>query len=231
MIKEIDPNHPTMTAESVPSNGYAFGFIRYDLSSIDVMGYNTFKNVNRIYSQIYGKKGWKRAYIVSEWGPNGHWETKDTEWGAPKEPSMSDKINQMKGHWETINKDSVYFLGSYAFYWGFKYEITDTWFSMFSKEGYKSGQVNFLKDAWTGKKAENQAPVITDMYIEPGNKFDNVYLKANSIYTAKVHALDPEMDTLRYKWEIWQEDFEYYTKGMYQHNMDYGPATFDWTLS
>lgn len=221
MIKEKDTNHPTMTAVPVPPLRNRIGSFRYIMPHIDILGYNAFERINSMYDKIYGKKAWNKAYMVTEWGPTGHWEITDTEWGAPKELSMEGKVNLMKKNWTKMHEDSVYFLGSYAFYWGFKYEITHTWFSMFSEEGYESEQVHFLQYAWSGKKPENQAPKITHLSIDPGDKNDNVYLKAGEIYSAKVFAHDPEMDSLTYRWELRQEEYKFYETGIFQHNMDY----------
>lgn len=221
MIKEVDPNHPTMTAVSVPTNSNKYGSFRHIMPYVDIKGFNSFKSIDRLHDRVYEKRGWGKAYIVSEWGPTGHWETKDTEWGAPKEPTMKEKLRLMKSYWKTINKDSVYFLGSYAFYWGFKYEITHTWFSMFSEEGHESDQVKFLKYAWSGKEAENKAPSISHLYIDVGDKNDNIYLTASQKYTAKVFAEDPDLDSISYRWELRKEEYNFQEKSTYQHNMKY----------
>lgn len=221
MIKEVDPNHPTMTAVPVPPLRNRIGSFRHILTHIDILGYNAFNSLPKMYDKIYGPKGWGKAYMLSEWGPSGHWEIMDTEWGAPKELSTKDKVSIMENHWNMMHKDSVFFLGSYAFYWGFKYEITHTWFSMFSGEGYESEQVKFLKKVWSGKNPDNMAPEIQYMFISPGAKSDNVYLEAGEIYSAEVLAHDVENDSLIYRWEIRQEENKFYETGIFHHNMDY----------
>lgn len=221
MIKEVDPNHPTMTAIPVPPLKNRIGSFKYIMPHVDILGYNAFDRINTMYDKIYDKKGWNKAYMLTEWGPSGHWEITDTEWGAPKEHSMKEKVDLMKNYWEKMHEDSVYFLGSYAFYWGFKYEITHSWFSMFSQEGYESEQVKFLQKVWSGKNPDNLAPEIQYMFISPGAKSDNVYLEAGEIYSAEVMANDVENDSLTYRWEIRQEEYKFYETGIFQHNMDY----------
>lgn len=221
MIKEVDPNHPTMTAVPVPTNKNRFGSFRHIMPHVDIKGFNSFDFIDRLHDRVYEKKGWGKAYILSEWGPTGHWETTDTEWGAPKELTMAKKVELMESYWETLHKDKVYFLGSYAFYWGFKHEITHTWFSMFSEEGYESDQIKFLKYAWSGEKSENKAPIISHMSIGLDEKMDNVYLYANEKYSAKVITDAHEHDDLSFRWELRQEEYNYREKGMYQHNMKY----------
>ncbi|WP_373494071.1 glycoside hydrolase family 2 TIM barrel-domain containing protein [Aquiflexum sp.] len=208
MIKEVDPNHPTMTAVDVFSKKNKIGSYRYIMPNIDILGFNAFKTLGNMYDRVYEKKGWGKAYILSEWGPNGHWEVTDTEWGAPKELKNSEKREMMEKYWNNINKDTTLFLGSYAFYWGFKHEATHTWFSLFSKDGSETASVNFLKYAWSGERAENLAPNVNDLSIETNQGLvnDNVYLESNQIYNAIADTDDSEGDSLRYKWEIRPEE-------------------------
>jgi beta-galactosidase/beta-glucuronidase len=207
MIKEVDPNHPTMTAVDAFFNKNRLFLYKSITPNIDIIGFNSFKVVDRIYQNIYGDKGLGKAYILSEWGPDGHWEVTNTEWGAPKELRNSEKRKLMEKNWSTINKDSALFLGSYAFYWGSKQEATHTWFSLFSEDGLETESVNFLKYAWSGKKAKNLAPNIENLFIETsdGLVYDNVYLESNRKYTAMALADDPEGDSLSFKWEIRNE--------------------------
>jgi beta-galactosidase/beta-glucuronidase len=147
MIKEVDPNHPTMTAVDGTIIQERLALYKFIMPSIDILGFNAFKSINRLSDNVYGKYGWDKAYIISEWGSTGHWEITDTEWGAPKELNNSQKHDLMEEYWNTIKKDSTLLLGSYAFYWGSKQEATHTWFSLFSEDGFETASVNFLKYA------------------------------------------------------------------------------------
>jgi len=82
MIKELDPNHPTIVAVNNSSKNHTL--TRLVLSNIDILGFNSFKNLNSTAEKVYGEKGWKKAYIFSEWGSWGHWQVTDTEWELPK---------------------------------------------------------------------------------------------------------------------------------------------------
>lgn len=223
MIKEVDPNHPTMTAIDAPSESHFLGIYKHLLPNIDIMGFNSFKKINGLYDKIYGKNGWGRAYILSEWGSYGHWEVTETEWGAPKELKNSEKRELMQSHWNTAQKDSVFFLGGYAFYWGFKHEATHTWFSMFTASGEETSSVKFLQYAWSGKKASNIAPEVQEMYIEAndGPRNDNVYLTNAQQYSAVVIAEDLDGDRLNYKWEIRQEENYFLNKATTSYPMEY----------
>ncbi|MBN7803226.1 DUF4434 domain-containing protein [Algoriphagus aestuariicola] len=222
MIHETDPNHPVMT--SIP---VGFEFDRYTLSfllmpDVDILGFNAFARLPDVYSQVYGPTGWGKPYILSEWGPSGHWELKDnTEWGAPKELSSSEKAKIVDGYWETIEKDSALYLGNYAFYWGHKFEVTHTWFSLFSQEGYETESLNVLRSKWSGNDSINWAPRIDSVGIESTMRRYNYYLLGDSVYQASVHAHDPDNDSLSYRWELRHEGLDFYQSGKFDYNMEH----------
>ena len=210
MVKEIDPNHPTMTAISALSKKKlkTYTFSRHIMPNIDIIGINAFNAIENMHERIYGQKGWDKAYIFSEWGPSGHWEISHNDWGAPRELKNSEKRDLMKKNWDILKNDTALFVGSYAFYWGFKHEATHTWFSLFSEEGFETSSVNFLKYAWSGEQAKNMAPNIDSLFIETMNglEYDNVYLENSMEFSAIAYANDPERDSLTYKWEIRPEE-------------------------
>ncbi|MCL6260775.1 hypothetical protein M3O96_16860 [Aquiflexum sp. TKW24L] len=208
MVKEVDPNHPTMTAVDFLSGKTKIGSIEKIIPNIDILGYNIFKSPLDIHDAMYKNNGWSKAYIISEWGPTGHWSIPNSEWGAPIELKNSTKRELMEKHWNLMNNDSVFFLGSYAFYWGFKHEATHTWFSLFSSDGSETESVNFLRYAWSGENTKNLAPIVENLFIETkeGLVSDNVYLANYQDYTAVATVDDPEGDALTYKWEIRHEE-------------------------
>lgn len=219
MVKEVDPNHPTMTA--IPSQ--FIGRSKYLMSDIDILGYNGFRSLEPFYIQNknYGRSGWGRAYLYTEWGPPGHWEVNDTEWGAPLEMKTQEKLAYMEKNWNLMNQDSIAFLGSYSFYWGYKYEITHTWFSHFSEDGLEAESIDFLKSAWNGEPFENSAPTISEILINNQLPKLNLYLKADSAYSAKPFIDFQEQDSLTYKWEIRPEESKFHEVDKFHYNMKY----------
>ncbi len=62
-----------------------------------------------------------RPYIVSEFGPEGYWETNLADWFAPMEQALPDKIATLKAGYEECRiGDSDQCLGGLVFYWGQK---------------------------------------------------------------------------------------------------------------
>lgn len=219
MVKEVDPNHPVMTA----INSQIIGRSKYLIPDIDILGYNGFSLIEEFYNQNrnYTDKGWGKAYIFTEWGSPGHWEVNTTEWGAPREMTAQEKLYYLDKYWKLMNQDSIAFLGSYAFYWGTKYEITHTWFSHFSEDGLEAESVGFLKSAWKGEPFENSGPTISGILLNNQLPKSNLYLKADSVYVAKPFVEYFEEDSLYYKWEIRPEESNFHQVDKFHHNMTY----------
>jgi hypothetical protein len=127
----------------------------------------------------------------------------------------------MEQNWNTMLQDSSLLLGAYAFYWGYKHEGTQTWFSFFSEEGLQTPSLQFLKEAWSGKTVENAAPNVSDISIENPKSFvrNNFYLESDKIYTASALAEDPEADSLEFIWEIRDEE-NYFLDKNYSNPID-----------
>ncbi|MFD2035796.1 glycoside hydrolase family 2 TIM barrel-domain containing protein [Belliella marina] len=225
MIHEVDPNHPVMTTTTVSPNLKYYGLIRILCPHLDLIGINAFEKLPKLHKDIKHPLGWNKPYVISEFGTQGPWETIDTEWGAPIERSSTENAEYIKDYWKIVSMDKKYSLGGYAFYWGYKYEVTNTWFSLFSKEGYKSEIVNRLQESWTGKKPKNEAPLINMINIIDIPREKNIYLGADNIYTAKVNAQDPENDNMKYSWEIRTEGPSYHSVG--RHNYIYSHLITD----
>lgn len=227
MIHEEDPNHPTMTAFLLADKPSKFLSPKFFMNEVDIMGFNAFGQLPNMTDKIYGRTGWNKAYILTEWGPTGHWETTNTEWSAAKELNSTEKSNMVENYFNIIKNDSILFLGGYAFYWGHKYEITHTWFSLFSEEGYETEAVNILKEGWSGNAASNHAPVLEKLNIETTLYRDNFYLTADSVYKAAVYAHDPDKDSLTYRWELRHEEANFYESGKFRNNLTHLLFTSD----
>jgi beta-galactosidase/beta-glucuronidase len=72
MIKEVDPNHPTCTV-TAGFDPLEAALIMERCPSIDIYGVNTYGDIGNVKEGIRNA-GWKGPYMITEWGPNGHWE-------------------------------------------------------------------------------------------------------------------------------------------------------------
>ena len=122
--------------------------------------------------------GWEGPYLISEWGPNGHWEVPTTEWGAPIEQSSSLKAEWYQRRYrEGIYKDKKKCIGSYVFLWGQKQETTPTWYGIFMEDGSETEVSDVLQHEWTKAWPSNRAPHISSLKIDGKEAIENIYLQ------------------------------------------------------
>ena len=129
MVKEEDPNHPTMAVTAGLDVAEVKLINRYT-PSLDILGVNTYGNIAYLPGAVQAY-GWKKPYVVAEWGPYGYWEVQKTSWGASIEETSTQKADTYKKSMDAILSDAKYCLGSYVFLWGNKQEHTATWFNLF----------------------------------------------------------------------------------------------------
>lgn len=200
MIQEKDPNHPVITvtagldvAEIKLINKYA--------PALDMIGINTYGGIGFI-SQGLRNFGWKKPYLITEWGPNGHWESPTTSWGTPIEQTSTEKATSYSERYDIIAADKDMCLGSYVFLWGFKQETTSSWYGLFLKDGSETGVMDVLIEKWSGKKPQNFAPGINTFTINGKNAYESVKLKSKSSMAIDLDAYDMNEDDLSYHFEI-----------------------------
>ena len=204
MIHELDPNHPTSTVLSGISKTEV-DYIKAQCPAVDILSINTYGGLASLPRQVR-TLGWDGAYMVTEWGPTGHWEVLQTEWKTPIEENSSEKAAVYKSRYEySVEKDKEKCLGSYVFLWGQKQERTPTWYGLFTEKGEESEVMDVMQYLWTGNWPVNMAPHIYSLQINKKKAAESVYLKAGSNYEALAVATDPDRDKLTYRWELLPE--------------------------
>lgn len=188
-IKEVDPNHPTMTviAGVDPSKAY---YIKKYCPSVDILGLNVYGSIENAAVNLR-KFNWDKPYIVTEWGVNGPFEAKKTSWKAKIEPPNGIKADQrLRRYKELIEKDEELCLGSYCFLWGQKQESTATWHGMFLNNGNPTEAVDIMEYCWTGRWPKSRAPSIKNISLENiGWRKDHI-LAASTQATLKIEYLE-----------------------------------------
>lgn len=206
-VKRIDPNHPVMTVVA-EVNEVKIAHLKRLCPSIDLLGVNAYGGVTTLPERLE-KLGWEKPYLVTEFGPHGPWEGKKTPWGAPVEPSSTQKAALYQAAYErAVLRKPGQCLGGYAFFWDDKFEATATWFGMFlPATGERLGPADTMARLW-GKPFPNRVPEIAAFACEAAEKD----VAPGALLTARVEARDPEGDPLRVRYELRREDGSYLTE-------------------
>jgi hypothetical protein len=204
MIKEVDPNHPTMTV-TAGLDVAEVQLVMERAPHIDIYGINTYGGLIGIDKEMRAY-GWDRPYVITEWGPNGHWEVDKTEWGVPIEQTSTEKAADYKRRYDIgIAADKEMCVGSYVFLWGQKQETTPTWYGLFLEDGSETEVMDVLEKSWSGKYPTNRSPSIASMTMDGKRTRENVYVKPKAKVQFKIDIKDPDGDQLKYRWEILPE--------------------------
>jgi len=208
IVKHEDPHHPVMTVIASAAPTKVKGILEY-YPNIDILGVNAYSGASGV-GRAVKSAGWRKPFILTEFGPQGAWEVGKTHWGAPIEPSSRDKAGSYYATETGVVADSKDIcFGSYVFLWGQKQEVTSTWYGMFLKSGEKLPTVDAIVRAWTGKWPPNRCPKILT-FASPLRESS---IAAGATTTAEVKAEDPEGDPLQYQWTVTAESTDIKTGG------------------
>ena len=197
IIKEEDPSRLVMTVIAGAARPKIEG-VRDHCPSIDILGVNAYASAAGAGKAVK-ETGWDKPFILTEFGPSGHWEVAKTSWGAPIEPSSRDKAAKYYSTQQIATDDSAgLFVGSYAFLWGQKQECTATWYGMFLKSGEKLPSVDAMSRAWTGEWPANRCPRV-ETFTSPAK--GNTVRPGESV-AVTLDVADPDGDKVELQWTL-----------------------------
>ena len=231
MIHELDPNHPTTTAITAGEEPIEVVKKRApDLDFISIQLYGAMTLLPRYADEWLADQ----PFMVTEWGPLGHWEGTHTPWGAPVEMHSTEKARRyLHGYRQIIEPELArptgggQCLGSYAFLWGQKQERTPTWYSLFSQAGESTAAVDAMQLAWSGQSPPNFAPAVGAMQLDGQDAHSNVTLTAGQVYRAEFTVHDPDGDPLTYRWQLKPESTATQTGGDYEAPVESIPGLIE----
>lgn len=196
IIKSIDPAHPTLMVV-VDGGIERLKVLATCCRNIDLLGINAYAGAAFTLPQRLRDAGVTKRVVVSELGPLGQWQAGTKPWGAPVEPTSSEKA--------VFFRDVLAFLrtqpqiaGAFPFLWGAKQEQTETWHGLLLADGSLTAMSDALTLAW-GKPVEEPAPAIRGIGIAA-----DTFAPGQEV-SAGVDAVSFDGSALRTEWKVLAE--------------------------
>ncbi len=206
LVHELDPLHPVLT-----TLGGMYRTILHEVvdrvPALDAIGLNAYATALTLPEDI-AAEGWEdRPYVVTEFGPRGHWQVGRTPWGARLEDSSSEKADFHRIAYRHAVHERPLCLGSYVLYWGSVMEKTHTWFGTFLEDGTRTETVDVMREIWSGDRPEVPCPRIgwarIRIHEAPGGEGDDPRIRpAGCRLRCTVEARHPQDLPLAVDWDL-----------------------------
>ncbi len=207
-IRAIDPVRPVFVAnEHSPQLAGTFADFARGAPSLDFTSVNSYyeERISRLHGLALQIDP-SRPYLVSEFGPDGYWETRPaqrTRSGALIEPSAGEKVHSYERGWAVHTEPHRGAnIGGVAYCWRDRFEATATWFGMTDPEGRLKPTGLAMQRLWTGKPGAIAPQILAlegpTSAVLPGSTLD---IRAE----VKVPAGRP----VEYRWRIGTEQFDF----------------------
>ncbi|MEL6301672.1 MAG: glycoside hydrolase family 2 TIM barrel-domain containing protein [Pseudomonadota bacterium] len=211
LVKSLDPHHPTMTV-TAEIGGERVRYVHEVCDAIDIHGINSYGGAPSLPERLEAA-GATKPYILTEFGGRGTWEVATTEWGAPYEPTSTEKAaHYALSYQHAVLDQPGRALGGYAFTWGHKVEGTATWFGMLLPDGSTLASADKMQAFWTGEAPTIAAPTISEIRVE--ETIEGRVFEPGESYVFTIES----DDSVAVEWGLYPETGEYLTGG------DYRPA-------
>ncbi len=207
-IHALDPQRPVFVAHehSAQLAGTLADFAR-GAPSIDFTAVNSYyeDRISRLHG-LMTQHDASRPYLVSEFGPDGYWETSHaqrTTFGAVLEPASPEKIRGYERGWGVHTEPHRGAnIGGVAYCWRDRYEETATWFGMTDADGRLKPTGLAVQKMWTGRAS---APALLVLDLEGAN---SAVTPGSTIrVTAEVQL--PPGAQVAYRWRVGSDNFDF----------------------
>ncbi|NMG75818.1 glycoside hydrolase family 2 TIM barrel-domain containing protein [Aromatoleum diolicum] len=162
MIKAIDPAHPTLMVV-VDGGVERLALLAKCCANIDLLGINAYAGAAFTLPQRLRSAGITKPVVIGELGPLGQWQSGRKPWGAPVEPTSSEKAAFFRDVFPFL-RSQPQIVGAFPFLWGWKQEQTETWHGLLLADGSLTAMSDALSTAW-GKPVTEPAPLIRGIGI------------------------------------------------------------------
>lgn len=207
LVKSIDPRHPTMTVIA-ELGGNKVQNLHALCPDVDILGINSYAGAASV-GERYRKLGGTKPYLLTEFGPPGIWEISKNDIEAYPELTSTAKVAAYRTAYQNaVLGQKGTCLGSYAFMWGQKQEVTATWFSLLLPDGSRLGAVDALSEFWSGQVRANRCPEIVSLSLAGKGTG-----KPGETLRLSLKTSDPEGDALQVTWDLISDEERYGTGG------------------
>jgi len=206
-IKALDPDHPiTTTFAFTPTLADDMSTAVSNVPDLDFVSLQAYGALP-IIPDVVNDLALELPYMITEYGPLGHWEMPATAWGREIEEPSGIKAKGMRArmHGSIVNDPTGQLIGSFAFLWGHKQERTPTWYGLFLESGERTASVDELTHVWTGRWPDNRAPAALSITMNGRSAAENVAINTSTASVAEATINDPENDRLSVRWELLEE--------------------------
>ncbi|WP_169727413.1 hypothetical protein [Granulosicoccus antarcticus] len=206
-IHEHDPDHPATVAFAF--TGTLADDVNLALKSMPTLDFLSFQAYGALpaIAPLVEELAVELPYMVTEFGPLGHWEMPATQWGREIEEASGAKAAGLvdRMYQAGLNNPEGQLLGGFAFLWGHKQERTPTWYGLFTEDGGRTAAVDELTRLWTGQYSEQRAPSAWGLRLNELQATENIVLAPGESVHARLQASDPEGDSLSIRWQLMHE--------------------------
>ena len=202
-IKAIDSDH-LVTTMLAGIDAETVADIKQRAPSLDFLSFQIYGEIDDLPAILRAAK-YDGPYQITEWGPTGHWESPETDWGRSIEVTSGQKAQDISRRYhDIILADSDNCLGSYIFLWGQKQERTPTWYGLFLENGNRTEAVDVMQHAWSGQWPKNRAPHLAELTLNGQRAAQSVTVYEQAAMVAEV-ALQGSEDDLQFSWIVREE--------------------------
>ena len=204
-LRSNDPNHPIGTAFANFGKKAAINF-SLKIKDLDYLLINTFGRLRELEKDMEALEFlYSKPFLIGEFGENGPWETEWTSWGAPLEPSSSNKVKMLKRRFSELPVEHPNFLGAMVFNWGWRQEQTQTWFNVFSAKGEKNALYYYLSEKY-GHAIKQEIPKIDTLLLDGKANANEFLFESDELHSAQVKLAKSDTN-FKIEWSIRTEDW------------------------
>ncbi|MBB3773301.1 hypothetical protein FHS55_003934 [Angulomicrobium tetraedrale] len=200
MVRRVDPDHPTLAVLAETGTDKVRKLIAR-APSLEALGLNSYGDALYSVTDRARAQGWRGPIIVTELGALGQWQAAHAPWGAPFEPSSTQKAIQLRRYLEALGDT-----GAIVFLWGQKQEVTPSWHSLLLPGGAWTEGAEAMAEAWGGRTpGGNHAPRIVSLRVADDASAPFASWPEGGEGAFALEALDPDGDPIEVRWSVMAE--------------------------